>query len=55
MAQFTTLQLASNITSVSVYSKPSVFNGAMDSVLSYSQQLYLKNKRKCWFKRNKKY
>ena len=42
MAQFTTLQLASNIASVSVYSKPSVFNGAENSVLSYSQQLYLK-------------
>jgi len=42
MAQFTTLQLASNITGVSVYSKPSVFNGAENSILSYSQQLYLK-------------
>ena len=42
MAQFTTLQLASNITGISIYSKPSVFNGAMDNVLSYSQQLYLK-------------
>lgn len=42
MAQFTTLQLASNITGVSVYSKPSVFNGAVNSTLSYSQQLYLK-------------
>ena len=42
MAQFTTLQLASNITGVSFYSKPSVFNGAENDVLSYSQQLYLK-------------
>lgn len=42
MATLTTLQLANAITSVSVYSIPITFNGSLNSVSAFSEQVYVK-------------
>ena len=42
MATLTTLQLANAITSVSIYSKPITFNGSLNSVSVFSEQVYVK-------------
>jgi len=42
MATLTTLQLATAITSVSIYSKPITFNGSLNSVSVFSEQIYVK-------------
>lgn len=42
MATLTTLQLANAITSVSIYSKPITFNGSVNSVSVFSEQIYVK-------------
>lgn len=42
MATLTTLQLAAAITSVSIYSKPTTFNGSVNSISAFGEQVYVK-------------
>ena len=42
MATLTTLQLANAITGISIYSKPSSFNGATNSISAFGEQIYVK-------------